>query len=153
MSIGSVLLIRLSSLPLAARRSKSKKKAFTKASKKWEDDLGKKEIAKELNQIKKYCSVVRLICHTQQKLLRRRQKKAHIMEIQINGGTVPQKVDWARELFEKEVRCKSVFAKDEMIDCIGVTKGKGFKGKHKSRTHSPIILFMMTQMELPVEKS
>merc|ERR1719471_2616233 len=24
-----------------------------------------------LNQIKKYCSVVRLICHTQQKLLRR----------------------------------------------------------------------------------
>merc|ERR1712115_426030 len=49
--------------------------------KNWEDDLGKKEIAKELNQIKKYCSVVRLICHTQQKLLRRRQKKAHIMEI------------------------------------------------------------------------
>merc|ERR1712088_934372 len=66
----------------------------------------KKEFTKELNQIKKYCSVVRLICHTQQKLLRRRQKKAHIMEIQINGGTVPQKVDWARELFEKEVRCK-----------------------------------------------
>merc|ERR1711884_121434 len=99
--------------------SKSKKKAFTKASKKWEDDLGKKEIAKELNQIKKYCSVVRLICHTQQKLLRRRQKKAHIMEIQINGGTVAQKVDYARDLFEKEVRCKAVFAKDEMIDCIG----------------------------------
>merc|ERR1712115_340164 len=49
--------------------SQSKKKAFTKSSKKWEDDLGKKEIAKELNQIKKYCSVVRLICHTQQKLL------------------------------------------------------------------------------------
>merc|ERR1712117_554388 len=100
-----------------------KKKAFTKASKKWEDDLGKKEIAKELNQIKKYCSVVRLICHTQQKLLRRRQKQAHIMEIQINGGTVAQKVDYARDLFEKEVRCKAVFAKDEMIDCIGVTKG------------------------------
>jgi len=122
-------------LSLAACRSKSKKKAFTKASKKWEDDLGKKEIAKELNQIKKYCSVVRLICHTQQKLLRRRQKKAHIMEIQINGGTVAQKVDWARDLFEKEVRCKAVFAKDEMIDCIGVTKGKGFKGV-TSRWHT-----------------
>jgi len=115
--------------------SKSKKKAFTKASKKWEDDLGKKEISKELNQIKKYCSVVRLISHTQQKLLRRRQKKAHIMEIQINGGTVAQKVDYARDLFEKEVRCKAVFAKDEMIDCIGVTKGKGFKGV-TSRWHT-----------------
>merc|ERR1712117_460315 len=101
-----------------------KKKAFTKASKKWEDDLGKKEIAKELNQIKKYCSVVRLICHTQQKLLRRRQKKAHIMEIQINGGTVAQKVDYARDLFEKEVRCKAVFA-----------KGEGFKGV-TSRWHT-----------------
>jgi large subunit ribosomal protein L3e len=108
--------------------SQSKKKAFTKASKKWEDDLGKKEIAKELNQIKKYCSVVRLICHTQQKLLRRRQKKAHIIEIQLNGGTVAGKVDFAKDLFEKDIRCKSVFAKDEMVDCIAVTKGKGFKG-------------------------
>jgi len=25
-----------------------------------------------------------------------RQKKAHIMEIQINGGTVADKVDWCR---------------------------------------------------------
>ncbi len=113
---------------LSAIRSKSKKKAFTKSCKKWEDDLGRKEIDKDLNQIKKYCSVVRVICHTQQKLLRRRQKKAHIMEIQLNGGTVADKVDFAKEHFEKPVPIKSVFARDEMIDCIGVTKGKGFKG-------------------------
>ncbi|XP_059093493.1 large ribosomal subunit protein uL3-like [Tigriopus californicus] len=115
--------------------SKSKKKAFTKACKKWQEDLGKKEIEKELNQIKKYCSVVRIICHTQQKLLRRRQKKAHIMEIQLNGGSVADKVDFARNHFEKEIRCNSVFARDEMIDCIGVTKGKGFKGV-TSRWHT-----------------
>ena len=59
---------------------------------KWNDDLGKKEIEKDLNQIKKYCSVVRAICHTQQKILHRRQKKAHIMEVQINGGSVSEKV-------------------------------------------------------------
>ena len=116
-------------------RSQSKKKAFTKACKKWEDDVGKKEIAKELSQIKKYCSVVRLIAHTQQKLLRRRQKKAHIVEIQLNGGFVADKVDFAREHFEKEVRVKSVFAQDEMIDIVGVTKGKGFKGV-TSRWHT-----------------
>ena len=96
---------------------------------KWGDDLGKKEIEKDLNQIKKYCSVVRLIAHTQQKILRRRQKKAHIMEIQLNGGSVADKVNFAREHFEKKVPIKQVFAKDEMIDIIGVTKGKGFKGK------------------------
>merc|ERR1712209_75061 len=88
--------------------SKSKKKAFTKACLKWKDDMGKKEIEKDLSQIKKYCQVVRVICHTQQTLLKRRQKKAHI---------------------------KQVFAKDEMIDIIGVTKGKGFKGV-TSRWHT-----------------
>lgn len=62
------------------------------------------------------------------KLLRQRQKKAHIMEIQVNGGTIPQKVDWARQHLEKPVPITSVFAQDEMIDVIGVTKGKGFKG-------------------------
>ena len=59
---------------------------------KWNDDLGKKEIEKDLNQIKKNCSVVRAICHTQQKILRRRQKKAHIMEVQVNGGSISEKV-------------------------------------------------------------
>jgi large subunit ribosomal protein L3e len=76
-----------------------------------------------------------VICHTQQKLLRRRQKKAHIMEIQLNGGSIADKVDFAREHFEKEVPIKQVFAKNEMIDCIGVTKGKGFKGV-TSRWHT-----------------
>eukprot|EP00096_Caligus_rogercresseyi_P005477 TRINITY_DN20_c0_g1_i4.p1 TRINITY_DN20_c0_g1~~TRINITY_DN20_c0_g1_i4.p1 ORF type:complete len:422 (-),score=166.05 TRINITY_DN20_c0_g1_i4:69-1295(-) len=115
--------------------SKSKKKAFTKACKKWEDDLGKKEIEVDLKQIAKYSSVVRLICHTQQKLLKRRQKKAHIMEIQLNGGSILDKVNFAREHFEKEIPIRSVFTKDEMIDTIGVTKGKGFKGV-TSRWHT-----------------
>ena len=91
--------------------------------------MGKKEIEKDLGQIKKYSEVVRMICHTQQKLLRRRQKKAHIMEVQVNGGSVAEKVDFAREHFEKKIPIQDVFAKNEMIDMIGVTKGKGFKGK------------------------
>merc|ERR1711892_972891 len=115
--------------------SKSKKKAFTKACLKWKDEVGKKEIEKDLNQIKKYCQVVRVLCHTQQQLLRRRQKKAHIMEIQLNGGTISDKVNFAREHFEKKVPIKRVFGKDEMIDVIGVTKGKGFKGV-TSRWHT-----------------
>jgi len=115
--------------------SKSKKKAFTKASLKWKDEVGKKEIEKDLAQIKKYCEVVRLVAHTQQKLLRKRQKKAHIMEIQLNGGTVAEKVDYAYGMFEKTVPILDVFAKNEMIDLVGVTKGKGFKGV-TSRWHT-----------------
>jgi len=115
--------------------SKSKKKAFTKASMKWKDEAGKKEIERDLAQIKKYCEVVRLITHTQQKLLRKRQKKAHIMEVQLNGGSVADKVDYAYGMFEKTIPIFDVFAKNEMIDLVGVTKGKGFKGV-TSRWHT-----------------
>lgn len=51
------------------------------------------------------------------------------MEIQVNGGTVAEKVDWAREKLEQQVAVSTVFGQDEMIDVIGVTKGKGYKGK------------------------
>merc|ERR1711915_243136 len=79
---------------------RSKKRAFTNASKKWTDDDGKKEIEKDLAKIKKYCSVVRIIAH-----------------------------------FEKQIPISEVFAQDEMIDIIGVTKGKGVKGV-TSRWHT-----------------
>lgn len=51
------------------------------------------------------------------------------MEIQLNGGTVEDKIKWAREHFEKPVPVSNVFSADEMIDTIGVTKGHGVKGK------------------------
>merc|ERR1711860_131208 len=115
--------------------SASKKKAFTKSCTKWTDDLGKKEIEKELIQIKKYCTVVRVMVHTQMKMLRKRQKKAFLAEIQLNGGTIAEKVDFARAHFEKEIPVTDVFAMDECIDVIGVTKGHGFKGV-TSRWHT-----------------
>jgi large subunit ribosomal protein L3e len=113
---------------------RSKKKAFTRASKKWQED-GAKEIEKDFAKMKKYCKVIRVIVHTQMKLLKKRQKKAHIMEVQVNGGNVPQKVDWARDMLEKQVNVGSVFSQDELIDVIGVTKGKGYKGV-TSRWHT-----------------
>merc|ERR1712050_790265 len=58
-----------------------------------------------------------------------------IMEIQVNGGQVADKVEFAREHFEKEIPVKSVFAQDEMIDTIGVTKGRGYHGV-TSRWHT-----------------
>jgi ribosomal protein L3 len=50
------------------------------------------------------------------------------MEVQLNGGNVAQKVEWAFAHFEKTIDIKAVFEQDEMIDVIGVTKGKGFQG-------------------------
>ncbi|GES89172.1 60S ribosomal protein L3 [Rhizophagus clarus] len=105
---------------------KSKKKAFTKYAKKYSEQS--KEIDTELERIKKYCQVVRVLAHTQIRKIKIRQKKAHLMEIQLNGGTIKEKVDWAKNNFEKDVDISSVFEQDEVIDIIGVTKGKGFEG-------------------------
>jgi len=113
----------------------SKKKAFTKYAKKWQDEDGKKEIEGDLAKMKKYCHVIRVLVHTQMKLLRHRQKKAHLIEVQVNGGTVEQKIEWARSHLEKQVAIEQVFEADEMIDIVGVTKGRGFKGV-TSRWHT-----------------
>jgi len=108
---------------------KSKRKAFTKYSKRFtEEGKGQKLMERELVRMKKYCTVVRVIAHTQMKKLKLRQKKAHVMEIQVNGGNVGSKVDFAKELLEKPLPVDNVFAQDEMIDTIAVTKGKGYEG-------------------------
>lgn len=46
-------------------RYKSKKKAFTKYSKKWQDETGKKQLDKDFNVMKKYCTIIRVIVHSQ----------------------------------------------------------------------------------------
>jgi len=44
---------------------KSKKKAFTKYSKQYETDEGKKNIETQLEKLKKYATVIRVLAHTQ----------------------------------------------------------------------------------------
>jgi len=107
-----------------------KKKAFTKYQKRWSEASkgAEQPMAAEIARAKKYCQVIRAICHSQIGKVKLRQKKAHIKEIQINGGTTEQKVDFAMGLFEQEVKVADVFSQDEMIDIIGVTKGHGFNG-------------------------
>jgi large subunit ribosomal protein L3e len=105
---------------------KAKKKAFTKYVRKYSD--GKKEIEAELGALKKHCSVIRVLAHTQVKKVGLGQKKAHLIEIQVNGGSVADKVDFAAKMFEKAVTVESVFNVNEMIDTIAITKGRGTEG-------------------------
>ncbi|KIR98171.1 60S ribosomal protein L3 [Cryptococcus deuterogattii 2001/935-1] len=106
---------------------RSKKKAFTRYAKKHSENSGA-SVTRELERIKKYCTVVRVLAHTQISKTGLQQKKAHLMEIQVNGGSVADKVDFARSHFEKTVEVGSVFEQDECIDIIGVTKGHGYEG-------------------------
>jgi len=101
-----------------------KKKAFEKYKKKYETG----DIQKDKDQIQQQCTILRAICHTQIGKLNFRQKKAHICEIQVNGGSMADKIAFVENLFEKPVAVASVFEQNEMLDTIAITKGKGFEG-------------------------
>ncbi|EDU51030.1 RplC Ribosomal protein L3 [Pyrenophora tritici-repentis] len=106
---------------------KSKKKAFTKYAKKHSESNGQ-SITRELERMKKYCTVIRVLAHTQISKTPLKQKKAHLMEIQINGGSIADKVEHGHGLFEKPIEISSIFEANEMIDVIAVTKGHGYNG-------------------------
>jgi len=110
---------------------RSKQKAFTKYAKNFAAGKKEKTFNKQVEKLKKHAQVVRVLAHTQVRKLRLRQKKAHLMEIQFNGGTTAEKVDYAVSLFEKHLPIGDVFAENEMLDVIGVTKGKGYQGVTK----------------------
>jgi len=107
--------------------SKSKKKAFTKYHKRYQA-AGGDAMKAEIERAKKYCQIIRAIVHTQPTKAKIGQKKAHLKEIQINGGTPAAKVDFITNLFEQEVRVSDCFTQNEMVDLIGVSRGRGFDG-------------------------
>eukprot|EP00388_Colpodella_angusta_P003929 GDKJ01013462.1.p1 GENE.GDKJ01013462.1~~GDKJ01013462.1.p1 ORF type:complete len:386 (+),score=104.13 GDKJ01013462.1:23-1180(+) len=104
----------------------SKKKAFTKYAAALKASDAK--LNTEFARIAKYCTSVRAIVHTQVDKVNLGQKKAHIMEVQVNGGSVAEKVEYVKNLFEKELPVASVFTEGDMIDTIAITKGKGVQG-------------------------
>jgi len=88
------------------------------------------EVSAIEKKILENADIVRLICHTQMmtKLQKLRQKKAHVMEIQVNGGNIQQKVEFCKSKFEQEIPVEEVFGTNDMCDTIAVTKGRGTEG-------------------------
>jgi len=106
---------------------RSKKKAFDRYARRVADE-NNKDVQQELGRLTKHAHVIRVLAHTQIRLIKLRQKKAHLVEIQVNGGDVAAKVKFAYGLFEKQVPVASVFSANEHIDILGVTKGHGYCG-------------------------
>ena len=89
----------------------------------------KKTSEKAVALLRKKASVIRVLAAPKMSDVPHLGKiKAPLMEIQVNGGTVDAKVDWAFTHLEKEVRIHDVFNTGDFVDVIGVTKGHGFAG-------------------------
>merc|ERR1712137_144106 len=50
---------------------------------------------------------------------------------QVNGGSTADKVDFAYGKFEQEFKVGDIFEQDEIVDTVGVTRGKGMVGPIK----------------------
>jgi len=104
----------------------SKKKAFTKHTANYDQRTTEREA--NLGRMAKNATVVRVLAHTQPNKLKLGTKKAHVAEIQINGGSTADKLAFAKGLLEQKVSVDQVFQKDERTDVIGVSRGHGFEG-------------------------
>lgn len=75
---------------------------------------------------------VRLITHTQPQTVKGVPKKSpDIMEIRIGGGTIKERLDYAKSLLGKEITIKDFANEGAHIDVSAITKGKGFGGHIK----------------------
>jgi len=106
----------------------SNKRPFHKSYRKFTNSAPRRRLEKYIKTLKRKSSTLRLLCITQPHLTGQKQKKAQLLQIQINGGTMQEKVDFALKLLECEIPIAAVFEESELCDIVGVTKGKGFQG-------------------------
>jgi len=85
------------------------------------------ELEKDIGKIVK----VRLIVSTQPRLSGFGKKKPEVFEIELGGKDSKEKIDFAKQILGKEVAAKDVVKEGELVDLIGVTKGKGMAGTVK----------------------
>lgn len=110
----------------------------------WSDKI-KKELARALPIPKKKTSKktwgdieeldiddVRVIAYTQPRLVSGiPKKKPELMELRIGGGTIKERIKYAKGIMDKDIHISDFTNEGEMIDVIAVTKGKGFQGSVK----------------------
>lgn len=89
----------------------------------------KDEIWKKIETVKDRIEFVRLVVATQpHKIPSLGKKKPDLAEVQIAGGGIDERLNYALSVLGKEVSVDQVFKEGQLVDVIGVTKGKGFAG-------------------------
>jgi large subunit ribosomal protein L3 len=91
-----------------------------------------KKPLKNLEKLEKSIDEVRVLASTQPKLVTGvPKKKPELMELRVGGGTIKEKLDYARSILGNELKITDFIKEGDMVDVIAVTKGKGFQGSVK----------------------
>ena len=74
---------------------------------------------------------LRLVVYTQPKLTPIGKKKPEIIEIPISGKNKNERLEYAKQLLDKEIKLLDIFNPEQLVDIRSITKGKGFQGTVK----------------------
>jgi len=75
---------------------------------------------------------IRALVYTQPKLVTGIPKKIpEIREFRIGGGSIEDRIKYAKDILGKELKVNDVIKEGDMFDAIAVTTGKGFQGHVK----------------------
>ena len=99
---------------------------------------------------KKSADDVRLLVYTQPRKVTGIPKKVpDLMEIRVGGGTIEERLRYAKGKLGKELSIKEFTEEGAMLDVASITKGKGFQGHikrwgikllhHKNRKHRRMV--------------
>ena len=104
---------------------------------KLDSDLSKRISLPKKNSGKKWdftknADDIRVLVYTQPKLVTGVPKKTpEIRELRISGGSIDDRIAYAKEILGKEIKIEDVLREGDMLDILAVTKGKGFQGHVK----------------------
>src|SRR5207249_8511126 len=74
---------------------------------------------------------VRVITYTQPSLVTGvPKKKPDLMENRVGGGSIEDRIKYARGLLGKEIPVTEFCREGSMVDVAAITKGKGWQGHH-----------------------
>jgi len=88
---------------------------------------GLKRMEENLDKIAEF----RLLAATQPQLAGVPKKKPDVMEIKVDGGSVKEQFEYAKNLLGKTVSVTDAVKEGQFVDIIAVTKGKGIQGPVK----------------------
>jgi large subunit ribosomal protein L3 len=75
---------------------------------------------------------VRILAYTQPYLVKSVPKKQpDLLEIKVGGGSVEEKLEFAKGLIGKDLKIEDFAKEGHMVDVIAITRGKGFQGHVK----------------------
>ena len=94
-------------------------------------NIPKKTKEQDIDQLLQKTSEIRLEVYTQPRLTSIGKKKPEVFEIALTKSDPKTQYEYAKSLFDKEIRIQEVFKEGQFLDIHAVTKGKGLQGAVK----------------------